>query len=601
MDTCESVFPFVCDNPDCSKEYDLKKLSDVFLLWGIIYLTDNRHNLIGMTCPDCHHTTLRKFETSVNDFSIEKIIETLKKDYAGTEIKPDIKYMVPFSIQILESFGLIEKNALEQDVKSSVFAVPSGFTPITDYPQYIQDQFPILIYEDSITKLLEIENQQNIKAFPRVVDYFSPYKSADPILQFDSSPVPMMDEIKNNILISVMREALIDVSEIGPLRFLPTSYQHLMCRGKLEKELFDIDLSEHAITKEDFSKNIEDVLVDFKILRNQIDFEISYRNFFADMYCGRIYNHPGYHAEYMDEMNRLAELALLAENDVPPDNADTTDSAPVVSQPADIEKKKITIPKDNTTLTDLLGADESYKDKPNVFIRKNDTWYVKFQENDTTIANNKKINYLVFVLNQPGKHINYLRLTHAFTKYRFQEALEMDELKKRYNMKESKDGDEEDSNDGKDNDGLTIKRDVDLHKKTEKNLSAETESKIEARVEKLYADKLKAENENDLKKLEFVDNEIKRISIILEEYGARITESRKSNTIEITERKLSDLEKKVYKNIFNNLTNAFNSFKKTLPELERHLRQCIDRRPTYVVYQPENSLTNKAITWHISW
>ena len=69
----KNVFPFYCENPDCKQKYDLESFLNVVLLWGFIYLTKDEHCLIGITCPDCYRTTLRKFPSYISDFSIEAL------------------------------------------------------------------------------------------------------------------------------------------------------------------------------------------------------------------------------------------------------------------------------------------------------------------------------------------------------------------------------------------------------------------------------------------------------------------------------------------------------------------------------------------------
>lgn len=54
------VFFFICRHPKCAKEYDIGQLKDVALLWGFIYLTCGEFNRIGLTCTDCHFTTINK-------------------------------------------------------------------------------------------------------------------------------------------------------------------------------------------------------------------------------------------------------------------------------------------------------------------------------------------------------------------------------------------------------------------------------------------------------------------------------------------------------------------------------------------------------------
>ena len=60
MEVHVKVFPFTCENPDCKKEYDLEGFAHVVELWGFIYLTNQKYSLIGIVCPDCKYTSLKK-------------------------------------------------------------------------------------------------------------------------------------------------------------------------------------------------------------------------------------------------------------------------------------------------------------------------------------------------------------------------------------------------------------------------------------------------------------------------------------------------------------------------------------------------------------
>ena len=170
MEVHEKVFPFVCDNPDCKKEYDLEDFAHVVALWGFIYLTKGEHSLIGLVCPGCNHTSLRKYFS----YSIDAIQKTCI-DYG-------LKYFVPF--QPKNSEGLSSASSNETD--KNCYQIPFGFEQKWTwqynswaYGRSFYEDVPYRIKEDDIPALLKIENNENLKIVPRIVPGKSIYLQSD--------------------------------------------------------------------------------------------------------------------------------------------------------------------------------------------------------------------------------------------------------------------------------------------------------------------------------------------------------------------------------------------------------------------------------------
>ena len=104
MEIHESVFPFVCQDRECRHEFDINDFADVILLWGYIHMANQGNTLIGITCPHCIKTTIRKY-TSPNEVL-----------YALSNILGDNLNYVPFSYKILKDYSLVE----DQDIEESV-------------------------------------------------------------------------------------------------------------------------------------------------------------------------------------------------------------------------------------------------------------------------------------------------------------------------------------------------------------------------------------------------------------------------------------------------------------------------------------------------
>jgi hypothetical protein len=101
-----TTFSFACENSECGKHYDDEDFAQVFMLWGCIYLTNGEQSLIGLTCPDCWHTTLRKSpigtpvsSTVVMEWKDGSIHYRSQDNFGGC--------FVPFSPKILADLSLL--------------------------------------------------------------------------------------------------------------------------------------------------------------------------------------------------------------------------------------------------------------------------------------------------------------------------------------------------------------------------------------------------------------------------------------------------------------------------------------------------------------
>ena len=73
----DNVFPFLCDNSECQHEYDLEGFINVVLFWGFIFQTNDEYSLLGMTCPECNKTTIKKCPYPAT-YELRETIERLR-------------------------------------------------------------------------------------------------------------------------------------------------------------------------------------------------------------------------------------------------------------------------------------------------------------------------------------------------------------------------------------------------------------------------------------------------------------------------------------------------------------------------------------------
>lgn len=247
--------------------------------------------LLGITCPDCLKTTLRKY-LSPNDFSLFEIVN-----------RENIKNMVlPFSPQILLNLSLIPSFDQSSD-QSENFSVPDHFYIPTFYPETITRQFPFPIAECKIQEFIKIENEFELKVFPRIVSDFYPCKYTEQFFRF-MNEVGEIDAQRINELNRELYDEIYHNSKYhrpaNQAGFTPPDpdYKH-MINDDLTKEVFqDLDLSTNATDNmEIFFPRLQEFGKEFVRIRNRINFEIIYKNELLNKYARILYIKKG-SAEY---------------------------------------------------------------------------------------------------------------------------------------------------------------------------------------------------------------------------------------------------------------------------------------------------------------
>ena len=290
LKTNEIFFPFICDNAECKCEYDLEGFSNIILQWGFIYLKNDKNCLIGATCPKCFQTTIRKYKKYPSDFSLEDLEAISITHNNGLRLKEDIIYFVPFSVKILTDLQLI-KLTLPQQVpdNENAYKISGNFEQRRVYPGFIENEFPYSIAESNVPLLLEIENKDKYKAFPRIVELRSCYWQLDSFLtnlrDNDEISQKQMGKLAETLYYQIQHQ---DDEYITRKHFV---------KNNLTKDEYD-DMN-FCYTRDAYQKNIRQFLYDYKKIRNRIDFEIIYRDEFLNKYARKFYFEPGYKAEQM--------------------------------------------------------------------------------------------------------------------------------------------------------------------------------------------------------------------------------------------------------------------------------------------------------------
>lgn len=299
----DNVFPFVCQNTECREVYELEDFVQVALLWGFIYLVSNEHQIIGVSCPQCHFTSLRKYILDTNDFSFEKLEQCCQESTTARGNKSlNIKFrnFIPFSKTILYTQYVVRVNNVPQHDRTNVvpfssrlslteelfqndntvsnitkgdFSLPEFITPTNKiYSDKSRIDLTYNYNEKYILHLRDIENTIRKRALPRVVSNYNIYHFTDTWLK----PFPYDDGQQLKI-----KDDLVKAFELA-VRFKNISKYNTFVRNDLWLSTKHIDV---------FSKLVDTWYADrlpkrfdyfngYARARNGIDYDIAYRDKF---------------------------------------------------------------------------------------------------------------------------------------------------------------------------------------------------------------------------------------------------------------------------------------------------------------------------------
>ncbi|MFH1985062.1 MAG: sigma-54 dependent transcriptional regulator [Pseudomonadota bacterium] len=351
MKSHDRVFPFVCSNDECRHEYDLKDFVEVIQLWGFIYMTKKEHMLLGLTCPHCINTTVRKYPILAYDCSIDSFARLISQ----------LNFFVPFSKRILLEQKLIPKDVSKGSDPNDSFCLPDYFESIANYQKRVEDEYPFYIAEDDLEGLIQIENVKKLKAIPRIVSLFSAYKEWDQLFtHFDSK-----DKVNSTLYGSINYELFqactwrheeLFRSELGGRK---SRYFKFIKNGFDREDLNDFDY-EGSVEESIFPKYIDQVIREYASFRNVLDFELCYRVRFEKKYAHLLYFREG---SAFKQMERNAKYAAEFA-DQPPVGVDEH-GMPVYSV-KNLPARNPIIVSSNTTLKDAAEQAAAQIDKKKI-------------------------------------------------------------------------------------------------------------------------------------------------------------------------------------------------------------------------------------------
>jgi hypothetical protein len=480
---------------------------------------------------------------------------------------------------MLEGLSLVPTPNVQPDGgKGKPYRIPDGFPQIRSYPRFVSEEFPYSISEQSIPRLLEIENDRECgyKAFPRIVPPSAVYGRTDQILSlleplrqdsFGWSPA-FLDE-RESMGENYLFDLWWSITEIfqRELQAIHNSkYVHMIVDDLSPGELADMNFDLDYLPKQDFRKNVQELYEDYRLLRNRKDFEVSYKRMFINKYARRLFHEEGYLQEAEREMAMLAEMAPELEESEEPVATEVAATEPAQQSP---DAPKTQVSEGLVTLVRAFEEDHpSLKDKENVFMKFGHNWYVKFKGKAASVRDTKGARTVARLMGTPNRGIQNVVLV----------ADESEDAQRMARVQSSR---------------------ID-------NLRAEQKMDIRKAVHQLLAKKKEAIMAQDESSALEIDEMIQRtVDKLEQEYDAKlaIRETKGKYSVEIIAREkiLTAEAERARKAIGKQLGDFFVSVGKELSEFELYLRQVINTKATVAVFEPQKSQTDKSIKWYISW
>jgi hypothetical protein len=309
--SAETAFPFECSNPACDSIYDIDAFAMVYGLWGYIFMTGENKCIIGLTCPECRHTSIKQFSNVPQDFRYKQFDKILANE--NTEQWAASLFYVKFSTAIIPGIDDCLTEGNENDERCEI---PKDFSPLS-MPVELVD-VPNSISVKNIDHLLEMENSQNIKVFPRIVRFNSVYYLSESWFRKispEESLSPAYLEQCHNAL-STLCSSKFSVGWGGQQKQTQKKYDHLVSNDLTEEEYQYFDQGIDAWNTEIFKTGIYDLINDYKAMRSRKDFEIACYNELINKYARRFYYRPALiHVRNFEDSLHMEETQCF--NDIP--------------------------------------------------------------------------------------------------------------------------------------------------------------------------------------------------------------------------------------------------------------------------------------------
>jgi len=395
MEIHKTVFPFKCSTNGCGAEYDIQAFSEVALFWGFIFVSSGLNHIVGLNCPKCGKTTVKKLSTVLTDFSFDLLEQYATKISSyGFAIPPNFRFWVPFSPRIIHHHGLANYSELLEVKDELFYRVPFGIYLLVTYPaEYFGNGIPAS--DDTIiTRLLEIENSTGLRAFPRIIGDRNPYYKLEKLLKYLK-----FNGTLNEIQIAEIDETLAEVIKPNPnendAKNKDTKQPNFTCYDHMVKN--DINMEEYSELNPTYNsfKAIHlpvllELLNKYVTDRNGLLFEINFRDDFFNKYAREIYRkqhteNNGYVIGYLEEFEMNDSYGKNSDKET---NGVQIEKIQIVENVIDAEKQNSELEKMRQKHNFIP---ENYK---NYLFRDGSRWLIKFDDEKCSLINYIGLEYL---------------------------------------------------------------------------------------------------------------------------------------------------------------------------------------------------------------
>ena len=275
----EKVFPFVCENDSCNKEFDQNEFI-VAAHTEHVRLTNEEFTFLGLVCPKCHHFTMRKYpydaikSENLPDFGQLRCVPfPIDLSVKLSEKSNDLSFSPPSHIPLL-NLSPTHVPSLEGDIK---------------YPKWFLEQCRYVFNDLDIEKLVAYENEHRIKVFPRIVEPTSVYCKTDILLS--NIVVDRFPEKETSIILRDRDPAWYQVVEIAKYHYLFGAETNI---AEAEYKDLSIDFIVEPNYVDDPLPILQNLLQEYLQKRNNFNFDKIWKTDFLDKYIKQLFYHEGY-------------------------------------------------------------------------------------------------------------------------------------------------------------------------------------------------------------------------------------------------------------------------------------------------------------------
>jgi len=281
----DTLFPFVCENDACHKQFDRYHFTP-HARFEYVRLTNGEFDFVGLSCPSCQKTTFRKYSSQAtaeldSDFySLRSFIPFMADDALKLDTDDSsVPYFVPPQIQRLPM-----PDEYPKSFEYEIMKIPKRNF------EWFERKCLFEFKESDIQGIIEWENQHQRKVFPRIIWASSVYHTTDRFLWYMNDANSLISAFDNDGM------AVIWLYEF--LLYIANNYYLFVAETHITKDEF-LDFPIKFITGIDYGGNFVEIcsamLKEYIEKRSKFGFEQTWKTDFMDKYLRYLFYNEGYY------------------------------------------------------------------------------------------------------------------------------------------------------------------------------------------------------------------------------------------------------------------------------------------------------------------